>query len=250
MIIVDQTNTEQAKQFIIQNLSRSGFIYGNFNSTDAENYIKIVDGQIVAMTNIMNSCYCTYLFPAGTSNQVVRSVIEFMKNKEHIGGTVIGDYYDIFNDYYQLPANAVNEVAVLTVENNQFKSKQATYLTIADTEKYKRALDKIVEFAPKSIEQVATMFSSSKVVGIKRDDQVVSAATLSSISDINAVVTGVFTVKEHEGHGLAKDCVNKLLEDYATGRTITIFFTNPIAKQMYLNLGFKVNEKLIMYNNK
>lgn len=249
MIKVDETNYQLTKQFIIDNLDRSGFTYGNLDLEDTTSYIKVVNGRIVAMTNLIPNSNCTYMFPESTSEPIIREVINFMSDKPHSGGTVIGEYSQILKDYYELPDNAINEVATLMVTENNYKSYQAEYLTSADVEIYKTARDTIVEFQPQTIDKVADMFLRTKVVGIKSEGKIISAASLSAISDVNAVVTGVFTVKEHEGKGLAKDCVLKLLEDYATNRTITIFFTNPIAKQLYLNLGFKVDDKLIMYNN-
>lgn len=249
MVKVNQDNYQQTKQFIVNNLKRSGFTYGNLDMEGAINYIKIVDDQIVAMSNTVNERYCTYLFPTDCSESIVREVIEFMKGVPHSGGTVIGDYYDILSDYYSLPDNAINEVAVLEIKDNQYKSRIADYLTIDDIEAYEQAVNTITEFAARDLDSVVDMFKRSKVVGIKKDGKLISAASLSSISDVNAVVTGVFTVKGHEGQGYAKDCVVKLLEEYATNRTVTIFFTNPVAKQLYLGLGFTVNEQLIMYNN-
>lgn len=250
MVEVSNENYKQAKQFVINNLKRSGFIYGNLDLDQAVNYLKIVDGEIVAMTNIVNQKYCTYLFPVGSDERIIREVIEFMQDIPHTGGTVVGDYYSIWKDYYQLPDNAINEVATLAIKNNSFQSIQAEHLTNSDIDNYYQAISTITEFEPRSLQSVYEMFSCSQVVGIKKDGRIVSAATLSSLSSVNGVVTGVFTVKGEEGQGLAKDCVKRLLADYATNRTISIFFTNPKAKQLYLNLGFEVEEKLIMYKHK
>lgn len=249
MIKVNQENYQQTKQFVINNLERSGFIYGNLDIEGAVNYIKLVDGQIVAMTNIINNRYCTYLFPVNCPKAVMEEVIKFMSSIPHSGGTVIGDYYQLFDEYYSLPANAINEVAVLKLKDNKYESQIADYLTIDDAQVYEQAVNTIEQFAARDLDSVVDMFSRSKVVGIKKAGQIVSSASLSSISDVNAVITGVFTITGHEGQGYAKDCVIKLLEDYASDRTITIFFSNPIAKQLYLSLGFAVNEQLIMYNN-
>ncbi len=251
MIKVDQTNIEQTKQFVINNLKRSGFIYGNLTHPEATSYIDIKDDKIVAMTNSLSGKYVTYLFPKNTNEQVIRETIEYMQNKPHIGGTVTGDYYDIFNEYYSLPNNALNEVASLSAESTKFSAKHARYATNEDVESYTSAINTIEEFSvTRTNESIKEMFSRSKTVLIKKDDKVISGATLSSISDKTAVVTGVFTVKGEEGKGYARDCMSKLLKDYAEGRTILIFFSNPIAKKLYLSLGFEVDDTLIMYDNK
>lgn len=250
MINVNQDNLQETKQFVIDNLKRSGFTYGNLQEVGSESYILKSNGKILAMTNCLNGKYVTYLFPTNTTEVVVREVIEFMQDKPHVGGTVTGDYYHIFKDYYNLPANAINEIASLQAKSKDYKSILAEYITVEEVDEYKQALDTIVEFRPRETDDVADMFDRTKVVAVKQDGKIVSSACLSSISDKTAVVTGVFTVKEHEGKGYAKDCMSRILADYAGGRTILIFFTNPKAKNLYLSLGFEVDDKLIMYNEK
>lgn len=250
MILVDEQNIERTKEFVIRNLKRSGFIYGNLFDSTARSYILEKDGKIVAMANVLNEMYCTYLFPENTADEIVNEVISKMQQVPHIGGTVTGNYYEHLKPYYKLEANAINEVASLEITNNEFESKYAEYLERSESADYKLAVDTITEFQPRSEKQIENMFDISKVVGVKQDGKIISAATLAAISDLTAVVTGVFTVKGQEGKGYAKDCLHKLLGDYADNRTILIFFTNPIAKQLYLSLGFTVDEQLVMFEHK
>lgn len=250
MVLVDDTNIDKTKEFVLRNLKRSGFIYGNLLDSGACSYILEKEGQIVAMANVLNEMYCTYLFPENTDLQIVDEVLNYMQAIPHSGGTVTGNYYDNISQYYHLEKNAINEVASLEITDNNFESQYALYLDKSESEDYKLAVDTIVEFQPRSDAAIASMFDTSKVVGIKQEGKIISAATLAAISDVTAVITGVFTVKGEEGKGYAKDCLYKLLGDYANNRTILIFFTNPIAKQLYLSLGFTVDEQLIMFENK
>ncbi len=249
MIRVEESNIKRTKQFIIDNLKRSGFIYGNLNEPTSENYIYERNGTILAMTNVIRNQYCTYLFPENTDLQVVEEVIQFMSKVKHQGGTVTGDYYDTISKYYNVPSNAINEVASLQVtEANYQIDEQVTYLNQTDTKRYKQSLDTIKEFAYREYDSVVEMFERTKITAIEKDNQIVSSACLSAISDKTAVITGVFTIEGHGGKGYASECVSQLLNDYAPGRTILIFFSNPIAKHVYLNLGFEVDDKLIMFN--
>ncbi len=251
MIKVDQSNMKQAKQFVIENLKRSGFTYGNLTHPQAVSYLNIKNEQIVAMTNCLSSKYVTYLFPENTTDEVVIETIEYMQDKPHIGGTVTGDYYDIFNKYYSMPSNAVNEVATFELKHKpNYNFGQVERLTIEEAINYKQSIDRIKEFPIRSLESIKEAFERNYVVGIKEDDKILSAATLTSISDKTAVVVSVFTVPEAEGKGYATKCISKLLNEYAENRTILIFFSNPIAKKVYLNLGFEVDDTLLMYDNK
>lgn len=250
MILVDDTNLGKTKEFVLRNLKRSGFIYGNLLDSNASSYICEKEGKIVAMANVLNEMYCTYLFPENTAEEIVEEVLAYMQAIPHIGGTVTGNYYDNIKKYYKLEPNAINEVASLELTENHFESQYAQYLDKSESQDYKLAVDTITEFQPRSDEIIENMFEVSKVVAIKKDGKIISAATLAAISDVTAVVTGVFTVKGEEGKGYAKDCLYKILGDYGTNRTILIFFTNPIAKQLYLSLGFTVNEQLIMFEEK
>lgn len=252
MQIVDKSNIKEVNEFVINNLQRSGFIYGNLNDIRSVSYILKRDGQIVSMANVLNDKYCTYLFPVGTSPEDVEYTIMQMKDKEHTNGTVIGEYYDILSKYYSLPQNAINEVASLSVKDlTNFlvdEEYKVDYITGEDVDDYKQAIDTISEFPNRSYELIEEAFSCSKVVCLKKENKIVSSASLTAISDKTAVITSVFTIKSEENKGYAKSCIRKLICEYGKERMILIFFSNPIAKQMYLDLGFEVKDKLIMFN--
>lgn len=252
MELVTKHNIEETKAFIIKHLKRSGFIYGNLEIEGSKTYIfRNYDNNIYAVTNTLGGKYLTYLFPKKTGLDDVKHVIEAMQQVQHHGGTVIGDYSNILSMYYQLPHNFMNEVASLVLESSpNLIDSDVSYLSTSDIDNYTSSLSQITEFQPKSKEDIIAQFDHSLTCALQIDGQIVSAATLNAISDKTAVITSVFTLKEHEGNGYAKKCISKLLNDYGKGRTILIFFSNPIAKQLYINLGFEVDEKLIMYNHK
>lgn len=252
MELVTKDNIEETKAFVEKHLKRSGFIYGNLEIDGSKTYIfRNSDNDIYAVTNTLSGKYLTYLFPKKTKLEEVKHVIESMQQVEHHGGTVIGDYSNILSMYYELPNNFMNEVASLSLEHKpNLADTDVAYLSTIDIDDYASSLSQISEFPERPIDTIHQQFSNSVVTGLKVDGKIVSSANLTSISDKTAVVTGVFTLKEYEGNGYAKRCVSKLLNDYGQGRTLLIFFSNPIAKQLYLNLGFEVDEKLIMYNEK
>lgn len=252
MELVTNDNIEETKSFVEKHLKRSGFIYGNLEMVGSQTYIfKNSNSNIYAVANTLSGQYLTYLFPKKTKLEDVKHVIESMQQVEHHGGTVIGDYSNILSMYYELPHNFMNEVASLSLENNpNLIDNDVDYLVSEDIDDYVVSLNQISEFQPRSLNSINQQFGNSVVSGLKIDGKIVSSANLTSISNKTAVITGVFTLKEYEGNGYAKRCISKLLNDYGKGRTILIFFSNPIAKQLYLNLGFEVDEKLIMYSER
>lgn len=248
MELINHNTISEARQFITDNISRSGFAYGNLFAENAETYVLRKEERIVGLANIINNHYCTYLIPTNTESNTVEQMLLEMKEYKHIGGTVIGDYIDLFRKYYNLPDNYLNQVA--TLANNTGKHQtlhDVQYLTIDECDSYKEELLKINEFNIEP-ETLVDRIESSQIVIAKNKNQVVAGASLVAISDISAVVTSVFTEEKHRGHGYATDCVKKLINDYAAGRTIFIFFSNPIAKHIYLGLGFEVKDTLLMFD--
>ncbi len=244
---VTASNYQQAEAFVLKHLKRSGFIYGNLSAESSESYIYTKEDEILAMTNSFNGKYCTYLFPENTEQPVIEQVIKFMRNHGHIGGTVTGAYKQIFEQYYNLPSNCQNEVASLEGLSEPFKlDHRVQYIDSSYFEQYYNSIKTITEFK-RDEESTRTSLETSTVVASFKGDMIVSAASLTAISDKTAVVTSVFTHPEYRNQGHAKDCVKQLLNDYADGRTILIFFSNPVAKQLYLHLGFKVEDKLLMF---
>ncbi len=251
MEILNNENWEETMAFIEKNIKRSGFVLGNIQLDYSQTFIHRVDNQIVALCNIYVERYCTYFISPDLNDQQVEEIVLKMQNYLHIGGTIIGDYAHIFKKYYSLPKNYSNEVAILENSNNQFtKDKNVRYLTVNDAEEYFKKVNLIHEFKAVQINDVLNMIKDSKVIGYYKNGELVAAANLAALSDLTGVVTGVFTIPSERGHGYARSALEYLLADFAKGRTISIFFSNPIAKKIYLDLGFKINENLIMFNEK
>lgn len=250
MELVTKDSLEEVKEFVISNMKRSAFMYGNLFNDKSETYVYRDGEQIIAAANIIDNMYCTYLFPENTSVEVAETVVSKMVNFKHIGGTVTGDYKELFSKYYSLPHNCENEVAALDNSLGDYKlNRESQYINDEHLEDYFQAISKIDEFnQDRGIEDYRRVLNTAEVAAIFENKQIIAAASLSAISDKSAVVTGVFTDPEFRLGGLATECVKRLLQDYAKGRTILIFFSNPIAKHVYLKLGFEVNDKLLMFD--
>ncbi len=250
MEVLTEENWEETMTFIKENIKRSGFVLGNIE-LNSITYIHRKNQEIVALCNIYLSMYCTYFVKQGLAEQDIEQIVIKMQEYEHRGGTVIGNYEHIFKKYYKLPKNSQNEVATLVDSSIKFKKNtNVRYLTNEDADKYFYAINSIEEFKAVQINDVLNNLKNAKMVGYFIDGELVAASTLSAISNMTAVVTGVFTIKEARGHGYARSTLEYLLADYAEGKTISIFFSNPIAKKIYLELGFKVDENLIMFDEK
>ncbi len=175
-----------------------------------------------------------------------------MKRYKHTSGTVIGDYKRIMKKHYFLSEKCENEVATLVNYKPKDRDKiNSRYLTSSEAENYAKSRVEIAEFSDfEGVKQFKESMKDNRVAVVERDGRIVSGATLCAISDRMAVIIAVFTLEKYRGNGYAREAVKLLLEDYASTRTIFIFFTNPVAKKLYLDMGFKVEDKLIMFENK
>ncbi len=74
----------------------------------------------------------------------------------------------------------------------------------------------------------------------KKDNKMVSVATVVAENSVNGMVVGVATDKSYRKQGLASVVMNKLCDDYLNvkKKSICLFFDNPKAGKIYHRLGF------------
>ncbi|EFF41432.1 GNAT family N-acetyltransferase [Mycoplasmopsis alligatoris] len=84
---------------------------------------------------------------------------------------------------------------------------------------------------------------------IKKDNKIIASASSDSWSDKVACITGVFCLEEYRKNKYASDCLKNLVYHIVNNKKLTplLFTDSPIAKQMYLNLGFELLDKLYLY---
>ncbi len=246
---LNESNQLRVKQFIISNLDISGFSYGNLkNENKIVRFIEHND-EIVGLYIIINNLYITYVVAENCPLGGVELLICDAQNYIHTAGTIINGNVDLFKKYYKLGANYQNDVAVIYEQTPVKSDGRARFMDNADLPQYIKSISKIDEFPSRPDEEYRKTINDiqSRVAVVEIDGEIVAAASLVSISELSAVVTSVFCLKEHRGNGYARSALDLLLEKY-NNRSIYIFFSNPIAKQIYIERGFQINNKLLMFS--
>lgn len=247
MIELNQENKQDFIDLILDNINRSSFLYANISNETQKTFGLYRQDELVGLFNIVYDKYITYLFSENATISEVKQILDFAQDIPHIEGTVVGEYEYHFEQYYE--KFKVNEIATLSLkENNPFKfSSRVQPLT---PEYYQTYIDTVTKIFDTN-QTVDDIKDLNKYYIIVDDNKIISGCTLTSISEKTAVITTVFTVEECRNQGLAKECISHLLaENCEYDREIMLFFTNPVAKNLYLNLGFKVNDKLLMFSKK
>lgn len=251
----DMLNHEinNTKQFLHNNLKYCGFALGALDIAGSIVRINVKQDKIVCMYTIISEKYITYVVPSGCDKNYLVEMIEDSLNYKFTSGTVIGEYSDILDKYFDLPSNHMNEVASISNANSNAnfcftEHSEVKYLREEDIEIYTSAINTISEFKTQTFEEYKGVLTRASIVVVWENDKIIAGSTITSVSDVNAVITSVFVVDGYRRKGLARKCVETLLAKYLQNRTISIFFNNPNAKDLYLKLGFDINEKLIMFD--
>ncbi|MED1864878.1 GNAT family N-acetyltransferase [Fictibacillus nanhaiensis] len=80
----------------------------------------------------------------------------------------------------------------------------------------------------------------SRIFVIEEDDQLISSASTVCETSVSAMVSGVCTLPEKKGKGLASLCVEHLMHNlFQENKTLTLFYDNPEAGRIYKRLGFE-----------
>jgi predicted GNAT family acetyltransferase len=84
---------------------------------------------------------------------------------------------------------------------------------------------------------------------VEQDGKVIAVASSTAENSLSAMIVGVATHSEYRGQGLASHLVRHLCADLlAEGRTVCLFYDNPVAGAIYKRLGFKdIGQWSMMY---
>lgn len=77
--------------------------------------------------------------------------------------------------------------------------------------------------------------------------EIMTMAQTTAENSVSAMVVGVATGKAFRGQGLMSACVTKLCKDVmAEGKSLCLFYNNPYAGRVYLNMGFETIDQWSM----
>ncbi|WP_137790353.1 GNAT family N-acetyltransferase [Bacillus sp. E(2018)] len=84
----------------------------------------------------------------------------------------------------------------------------------------------------------------SRIFVIEEDDKLIASASTVCETSFAAMVSGVCTLPNKKGKGLASICVEHLMHNlFQENKTLTLFYDNPEAGRIYKRLGFNDIEK-------
>lgn len=243
--------------FIEENVTKSSFILSNLSIEDKVVRYMVDAKKICGMYIIVNKKFITFLFDDDVSNEQCSHLLADAKKYEHVSGTVINPLYEVFANYYVIDeenqdtwcevAN-INQMDILKQKYKcDYPIKKLQYEEIDD---YIAGLQAAGVFPGIVADTVQKMYVNTLTYVVWDNDQIIAGANLSLGSDRIQVITGVFTNPLYENKHIATTIVTKLLVDNQKQNGIySIFFTNPVAKHIYLQLGFEVKDKLLIFKN-
>lgn len=92
---------------------------------------------------------------------------------------------------------------------------------------------------------------SGRIYCIRKSGRIISSAATTSENSESAMIVTVCTLKEYRNSGYGTQCVEKLCNDLLSeGKTLCLFYDNPLAGKIYKKIGFKDIGKWTMLNPK
>ncbi|MBM7541314.1 GNAT family N-acetyltransferase [Amphibacillus cookii] len=132
------------------------------------------------------------------------------------------------------------------------KTDQINKLTPSEIERLAVLLDQIPEFQGSSARIDAKRSDLerglSRCYYIKQNNQMVATASTALENDHSAMISAVGTHPNFTGQGLATVCLAQLVCDVLSeGKSLYLFYDNPIAGKLYDKLGFQHVGRWLMY---
>ncbi|MDY7221549.1 GNAT family N-acetyltransferase [Halalkalibacterium halodurans] len=118
------------------------------------------------------------------------------------------------------------------------------HLSVDDLNRLLVLHDQIDDFAQndngKEQMKVSMEKGASRTYYVEEDGKIIASASTAAENSRSAMIVGVCTHPDYRNQGLASRCMSALCEDLlAEGKTVCLFYDNPVAGRIYKRLGFK-----------
>lgn len=173
-----------------------------------------------------------------------KEIILSRKEKTYMSGkeNIINSFEDILPNHER---RKMYFCEMKEIKKEEYDSSDIKIATIDDCERICDFLDSIEEFTTFQNEPERLVnkieSNSGRIYFIENEEgEVISVSQTVAENSMSAMVVGVATRKDHRGQGLMRRCLSKLCRDMTgEGRSLCLFYDNPKAGKIYLDLGFK-----------
>lgn len=212
-------------------------------------YVNLEDGKWDCLLLRFHDFYLLY---SQDEEYSVEPVAEFLKGRivDCISGkTSLLKKLAPFYPQWKLESTYMTRCDVINGDLEVPDCGKVRRLTVADVDNTIDLIMQIDEFAEhqkgrreKSCREFEQELRSGCIaVGAFEDGRMVSTARTSADNSVSAMITGVATLKEYRGRGLATETVVTLCrEAFGEGKKfLCLFYDNPAAGRIYNRIGFK-----------
>lgn len=183
----------------------------------------------------------TYKFDILNGKKEVIEVFE-----EYLSGWDIKDMYFASLKDFKKEDIDTSEVSIL----DTYELHVEEYNMLATIEEFGVGRESVEEYAKHQYE--ISQKGARTSYYMRKDDKIVSVASVVAENSINGMIIGVATLKEYRKQGLASVVMNELCDDYLNGKgkSLCLFFDNLKAGKIYHRLGFVDVGTYRMYERK
>ncbi len=232
--------------FLLGDIELFGFdkdfqeVWGSFNEQG------IMDGVLLRY----NDNFLPYFKEESFDDSGFRQII-----KDYEGNTMISGLERILKNYIGLlPGRKYKSMYFCELTNDKELKETDEDIKIAvkkDAGRIEALMADIEEFerpsTKKEIEDRIEDKSGRAYFIEDSSGKMLSVAQTTAENSQSAMVVGVATAKEYRNRGLMSACLSKLCKDVLNeGKTLCLFYDNPKAGSVYLNLGFEPIDNWVM----
>lgn len=250
MIKCSNKDKKELISFLKVKDSLNSFFIGDIENFDLEeSFIDVYKIYNEKLSSVVLRYFNSYLVYSENDNDLIKIADLINKDKNTImvsGQSIIINKLSKFINFKK-----IEKQYLLKCSKETFNNLNSTESVIKAKEK---DLKDLYEFK-KSIEEFSFQkdfeaFSKEVKTNtgfmyfIKKNNKIVSSATISALNSINGVLIGVATDKEYRNKGYAFSTVNQICKDMIkNNKNIILFYNNENAGRIYKKIGF-VNEDL------
>ncbi|MEG2916632.1 MAG: GNAT family N-acetyltransferase [Clostridium sp.] len=253
---------EEDKERVIEFLSEEAainlFIIGDVENFGFETEFMETWGSFDDRNNITGillrfyESYIPYYKKYHSDIDEFKSMIKKAEGKKMISGkrSIMKDFKDVFQDYKE------RETYFCELTNDKLLREFDSSVKLVKIDDVKRLSDFINSINEFSADKDSTEDKISKTIESNLGriyyiedghGKIISSSQTTAENSKSAMVVGVATSKENRNKGLTSNCLSKLCYDLLSeGKTLCLFYDNPLAGRIYKKLGFEDIDKWTM----
>ncbi len=253
--LLDKSHHSILNEFLIKDRSYNAFILGDIYNFGYESDFQSIWGEFdnssLKLKSVLLKYFKSFIF-YGSNDSDYEAFYNIIQT--HVYDAISGSKESLsgFEKYFQLNKKLEMNFSELVAKNFGDTNEIVYEATLNDAKEIYDLRTSIIEFkdVPLNIEMIKNSIKGkgNKIYFLRKNSKIVSTVETTAECPNSVVIVGACTHKDYRKQGLLTNCLKEISNRmFKLKKNLILFYDNPEAAKIYINLGFKPSGKWIIF---